>query len=85
MPAPSAGAEACTSARDDDGADQTRPRAVEVDDMDPACSLGREPRGKRGRLAVLRDALVVALLEADSFPAEQVDCRNDFHTILTLC
>ena len=70
---------------DHDGADQPGPRAVQVDDVDPLGPFGREAPGELRRLAVLRDALIVALLEADSFPAEQVDCRNDFHMSLTLC
>ena len=71
----------------DDWADETRSRAVEVDDVDPACAGGREASRELGRLAVFRHTFVVALLEADGFPAEQVDCGNYLHCcdVMLIC
>jgi hypothetical protein len=61
----------------DNRADQTRSRTVEVDDMNPARAGGCETGRELGGLAVLGHAGVVPALEADSFPAEQVD-RGDY-------
>ena len=65
----------------DDRADETRSRPVEVDHVEPACAFGCEPSGELGRFPVLRHAGVVALLEADSFSAEQVYGRYEFQVI----
>ena len=65
----------------DDRADETRARAVEVDNVDPARACGCETSGELGRLAVFGHTGVVALLEADGFPAEQVD-RGDYLHLL---
>ena len=52
-------------------------RAVEIDEVEPPCSLVAEPPRELDRVAALdRYRLATPLVEADDAPFEHVDCRQ---------